>query len=507
MKKKLFLFTFIVMALVCVLAISVSAEIAYINANGEQVSAEATDIAYELEFRNPFETGGNCRLEYIYLHDTSITKIVVPEIEFTNSKGVVYKMAEYSFVRLSTGWGDTLSVYAIGDKETKANSLHAQIKELELHIPVLADGAGSKGNLAGWSGLEKLSFYKRAYEPQNKGGFLNGCTSIKELHFYGENNELSGNFFPSTMNEGGKVVFYENASGIIKGSAMQGLNGKDVTVYMNTIMQPQDKTDPRLTWNKKGNALKFVLLVNDKSGYTEEQIASYETIWQAGNNKSENNAKYSMPINTYCEFYNNHLNLKELSSCTSKCLVCNEFVIPENATHNIETAINYESFAKDGQIIVGCVNEGCTHKTTETAPALFTCTGFSASQTGTNGIVLGFKVNQEAINAYTSATGNTIKYGVFVGTQASLGNSDLSDESLSDKVIIAEIKQTDFKVFDIKIMGFETEDQKSTSLAIGGYVAETDDEGTTYSYMQLGTPSEGEKYCYDTYNNIVSALN
>ena len=53
MKKKLFLFTFIVMALVCVLAISVSAEIAYINANGEQVSAEATDIAYELDCLPP----------------------------------------------------------------------------------------------------------------------------------------------------------------------------------------------------------------------------------------------------------------------------------------------------------------------------------------------------------------------------------------------------------------------------------------------------------------------
>ena len=210
----------------------------------------------------------------------------------------------------------------------------------------------------------------------------------------------------------------------------------------------------------------------------------------------------------HCDHYYDGVHEEDNNPCVINCTRCNSVNQPEkNPEHSISTTITYVSFAKDGEKITGCVNEGCTHKTTETAPALFTCTGFSASQTGTNGIVLGFKVNQEAIDTYTSATGNTIKYGVFVGTQASLGNSDLSDESLSDKVIIAEIKQTDFAVFDIKIMGFETEDQKSASLAIGGYVAETDDEGTTYSYMQLGTPSEGERYCYDTYNNIVSALN
>ena len=78
---------------------------------------------------------------------------------------------------------------------------------------------------------------------------------------------------------------------------------------------------------------------------------------------------------------------------------------------------------------------------------------------------------------------------------------------MSEKIVKAKVVQTDFTVFEVKMMGFTTDEQMNTMFAIGAYVAETDDEGTTYSYMQLGTPSEGERYCYDTYNNIVSALN
>ena len=66
--------------LACVLAISASAEAVYVNHNGEQVNADSTDIAYELEIDKPFETGGNCRIKYIYLHDESVTKIVIPAI-------------------------------------------------------------------------------------------------------------------------------------------------------------------------------------------------------------------------------------------------------------------------------------------------------------------------------------------------------------------------------------------------------------------------------------------
>ena len=514
MKKKIFLITLIVMAIVCIFAISASAESAYVNADGVQVSADSSDIAYELEFTSPWDTGGGCRLAYVYLHDTSITKLVIPEVELTNSKGTVYKMSEYSYVRLSTGWGSTLSVYALADKETKANSLHTQIKELELHIPVLGDGAGSQGNLAGWSGLEKLSFFYKAYEPQNKGGFLSGCTSLKEIHFYGKNNELSGNFFPNTVVAGGKVVFHENATGVIRSTAMQGLNsGKDITVYLNTAMQPQNAEDPRLTWNKNNSGLlKFVLLVNDKSIYTEEQIASYPTNWQAGNNANVNNATYSMPIKTYCEFYEAHLNKQVLSSCLSKCLTCNEIEIPENPVHSMTTTMEYTSYLEAGTKTTKCEVEGCplnAEESVETVPALFVSLGYSAPEySGSTGIAVGFAANEAAISEYTEVTGKSVGYGLFAVLKDRIGDNDIfaSDGTAADGVVSTNISRFGYEIFEIKIVGFG-EEHKDMKIAMGAYVEVTDGEATEYIYLQSGTPEENERYCFVSYNDVVAPAN
>ncbi len=494
MKKKLLLFTLIVMALACILAVSISAEAVYVNSNGQQVSADDADIAYEIEIEKPWETGGNCRIKYIYLHDETVTKIVVPAIELTRSNGQVYKMAEYSYVRLSTGWDGTLSVYTLADKDSKSNSLHAQITELEFHVPVLGDGSGSKGNLAGWTGLEKLSFYSKAYEPQNKGGFLHNCTSLKEIHFYGENNELTGNFFPSNSVTGGIVVFHENATGTIKDCAMQSLNGKDWTVYMNTKMQPKDASDPRLTWNKSGNLLKFVLLVNDDSAYTAEQITSYETSWQAGNNKNANNAKYSMPIQTYCDFYGEHVSMEALSTCVSKCLSCNEIVIPKNPVHNTNVVVKYTDYAAAGTKTTKCLNAECplnkNASVEETAP-LFTFKGYS---TDGKGVCVGYLINLEAIKEYEANNGEAVfKYG-FV---AAANNNNPID--IKENTINVDLTEEKYTAIDFKLTGnFSVDSAKNVKLSMNIYTILTDGEDTTVSYVYGYT--EGDTIISQSYD-------
>ncbi len=223
---------------------------------------------------------------------------------------------------------------------------------------------------------------------------------------------------------------------------------------------------------------------------------------------ADKSGKYVVYNYSYCEAYDGDHDIKGNNPCVGTCSICQIEVINHSANADVTVSYVYTSFAQNGQKITSCANDGCTYEESEVLEALFTCTGFSASQTGTNGIVLGFNVNHEAIDAYTSATGNTIEYGVFAGSPLNLGNNDLSDEGLSEKVIKAEITKTEFAVFEIKIMGFATDVQKETAFAIGAYVAETNsDDVTTYSYMQLGTPTDGERYCYNTYNNIVSALN
>ncbi len=171
--------------------------------------------------------------------------------------------------------------------------------------------------------------------------------------------------------------------------------------------------------------------------------------------------------------------------------------------HSIFVGLIYESYLKEGYYGYRCERCEDVNKD-ETAPALFICLGFSASKTG-NGISLGFRVNAEAVDVYTSETGKTLKYGVFAVSQSKLGENDIFDENgdATEGVISAEIQRTDFAAFDIKVLGFETDTQKTALLALGAYVEVTKDGVTEYSYMQNEEPGENEKYSFTSYSTVV----
>ena len=194
--------------------------------------------------------------------------------------------------------------------------------------------------------------------------------------------------------------------------------------------------------------------------------------------------------------------------CVEICIECELATKKESPEHSLNTTIKYENgYANEGIKVTLCTNAGCGHNVTEKAVALFICKGFSASNTG-NGISLGFGVNNTAIADYTEVTGKTIRYGVFAGSQAFLGTTDLFDENLSDRVIKTYIARTDFAGFDIKVVGFTDGENgnKNSLFAMGAYVEVTDGEETTYSYIQAGTPLEGEKYYFTTFNNETASL-
>ena len=154
------------------------------------------------------------------------------------------------------------------------------------------------------------------------------------------------------------------------------------------------------------------------------------------------------------------------------------------------------------------INKMCIHcknvNILKTIDAMFTCLGYSAQENGKGGITIGYTVNNEAITEYKAITGKALTYGVFAVSKDRLGDNDIfgSDGTVAEGVINAEIKNYDFVVFSIKLVGF-TDAQKNVKLAMGAYVEVTDGEATEYSYMQSGTPSENEKYCFVSYNDIV----
>ena len=78
-------------------------------------------------------------------------------------------------------------------------------------------------------------------------------------------------------------------------------------------------------------------------------------------------------------------------------------------------------------------------------------------------------------------------YGVFAASSEKLGNGDIFENGVANQnAICAEIKATEFAVFDLKITGF-ADAQKDALLALGAYVSVTKDGATEYSYMQDST--------------------
>ena len=175
-------------------------------------------------------------------------------------------------------------------------------------------------------------------------------------------------------------------------------------------------------------------------------------------------------------------------------------------SHTIYLGLIYESFDKEGAYSYKCERCDDVNKD-EVAPALFTCRGYSVPENGNGGITFGYVVNYDAIEYYEQLTGKTVRYGVFAVLKDRLGSNDIFDAEgkTADGVISADLSASKFTVFQLKIVGFKDE-QKDVKLAMGAYVAVTENGETTYSYMQYGDVAEGEKYAFASYNDVLQIV-
>ena len=185
------------------------------------------------------------------------------------------------------------------------------------------------------------------------------------------------------------------------------------------------------------------------------------------------------------------------------CDVCLK-ALKEALTHDIKTTILYENgYTSKGIKTIACQNEGCKHSEgEEETDALFTELGFSCAQYG-DMMSVNYRVNAGAIAEYEKITGEAVNYGVFAVKAETIGTNDIFDENGAERegVIAADITDSGFNLFNLKIMGFD-EKQKDIDLAMGAFV-KTSKEGTVkYSYLQIAAPAEGEKYYFATYNEV-----
>ncbi len=187
------------------------------------------------------------------------------------------------------------------------------------------------------------------------------------------------------------------------------------------------------------------------------------------------------------------------------CTGCGKALYCADPTHNLKIiSISYANgYNMVGVKVVKCLD--CKTIETETeAQALFTCLGYSAPENGFGAFAIGYLANKSAIFDYETITNKTVNYGVFASLQSNIGNKDIfaSNGTPLLGVVCVDVTKYENNAFELKIAGI-TDEQKSAKLAMGAYVAVTNEEATECSYIQAELPNGNDKYSFVSYNDIV----
>ena len=244
------------------------------------------------------------------------------------------------------------------------------------------------------------------------------------------------------------------------------------------------------------------------SGFKASIIISYdEYLKDQATYDNATNQAYIVYGYNYCDAFYKGTHQEDNNPCMVNCERCNTYGVAEkNPIHTLTATITYTSYDKAGEKKVHCTNDGCQYSDTEEASALFVSLGYSKPVNGNGSFTVGYQINSKAMNEYSTLTGKTFKYGLFVASQSKLGNNEAIDENgtAAQGVISADMTKIQHTVFELKIRGFVTDEQKAVKLALGAYVIETDSEGTSVSYLQIGTPLNGDKYYFTSYNEMMN---
>ena len=542
MKKKLLLLTVLVVAFVCLLAINVSAQTVIsennLDENGDIVADVLVDLgnnyhiaSVDISYTDTTGQVKNGKLYYQTSHWTQrnmrqIKTMYVPaDFDFSQMIYIFDKAdfdgnKEYAgneLIKLYEG-GGSFKIYSYNSYEngtfTDTANIITSIQRISYskYFVKFADGGfGSKApklTTITYNGREPIEgalivsplideIFTGSFG--GDGGSLTSnsiVTPFKKLIFEDREISVSFNQYCFTRNVIEKIYFG-------KGTYYLG-NRERIALLFESDYK-----------NGEGATLKTVILHKEAkigSGEISWNVGSYDVVVLGTESECkeyyEANTQSKLPCAksvTYNPCYYGHTS-EDDNNCTTAeiCTSCGE-LLKEAIEHTLKKALKYENgYLSTGTYTVACTNDGCEHETKEEAPSLFICLGYSAPQYNDGGIVLGFTVNNEAVNEYKKITGKSLKYGVFAASQEKLKDGDIFENGIANEnVICAEIKTTEFSAFEIKVIGI-TDDKKDVLLALGAYVELSDGVTTEYSYMQVA--DKGEKtgnYYFVSYNDIV----
>ena len=559
MKKKILLMLAMTAVLACLLALAVSAGAVH---NSTTVDYGATVTLDNGTVCNLFDSERNALIWYLD-NDGALQSIRADDVEDgENGKRVVYfveaNRGQTALAKVNIYSGDTIVghnrnivvfnimeddinfdtnssvegiqpmtlVHETFNKDNKApqGEMKLEYAYLRLDTTQIGGKAFAKCPYLKYVNLENLTELNRigSSSGYDYGGTFVGCTSLfkneildlskTNLSTIGRGGLWDGNFgsvpisgikLPSTLTWLASNTFnnctnlteiWISGAYTVENEAFGGAINLEKIYYVGTLDEFNNYISKVGTSN---NAPFFNVINTNKISYSEYK------------NLENTSGKYAVYDYSSCAYYGGvHGTINATNACVGVCSVCGDTVVNHTETENLAIKIEYSNYSEEGTKIVTCQNEGCIYSQTEKAPALFTCSGYSAAENGSNGVAIGFKVNTDAIEAYTGTTGKTLKYGVFAVLETRLKDSDIFDKNgtAANGVISAELTAYEFTSFALKIIGFTTDDHKKASIAMGAYVETTKDGVTEYSYMQSGEPANGGKYCFSSYNDIIAEL-
>lgn len=291
------------------------------------------------------------------------------------------------------------------------------------------------------------------------------------------------------------TVYFGDLISSIESNAFSGCTNL-VKIYFTGTEYQYSSLQDKIT--ATGNDSLFAV-----AGDNDINVISYSDY----NALSDKSGKYVIYNFSTCEYNDGvHREIEYTNACVGICQECQMLVINHVEDAKLIDLIAYTDYTLAGTKISSCSSEGCTYCVTEKAEPLFVNLGFSASEYDGAQISVNYRVNEKAISEYERITGEKVNYGVFAVRADKIGTNDIYDAEGNELggVIAADITDSGFNLFSLKITGF-TEEQKEIDLAMGAYVGTTKDEVTKYSYLQISAPTNG-KYYLASYNDVAEYL-
>lgn len=259
--------------------------------------------------------------------------------------------------------------------------------------------------------------------------------------------------------------------------------------------------------NTNGSSYTIDMVNDSKNGFDFDNHIHFGSYVKEPNTCASDGKETVFCIVCDKEFVNVLAATGEHNYVDGDCTVCGKSYCPSGADHTLKLEVIYANgFSDKGAIVSKCQVDGCIYQIkVEDIGAMFTLCGYSMPENGIGGIAIGYMVNSDVVSKYQDATGAFVTYGLFAVVKDVLGQNDIFGESgAALGVISADVTHHTLSFFDLKITGFKTEEQKNTKLAFGAYVKIESDSYTKYSYLQNGNATDGEKYYFVSYNDLMA---